>query len=309
LKKVILYLIIVVAASYGIRELFYVGLTQNKHGIFDKYNTIFNKENNYETLILGSSRAESHYNCKIIDSVLQTNSYNLGIEGASLLFALDIFDAYLEKSELPKTIILNLDYHMRKCDNDTVFMFPRYFPYLNNEVLYTSLQKRDSRMTGFRYFPFYGLPYMKDNLLAVAMRGYLNKPGQYDLKFYNGYAPLIPLNYVAPEKWQYQPYYACADNRMYDRLNSLIDFCKTNKIKLYLVLSPMYYMEKRQVLNTEELIGKIKTIASVNQLTLLDYSNDPMCYDHTLLADPFHMNERGSILFTLKLANDLKARK
>lgn len=305
MRKIIIYLIIIIIAVYCIRALFYFGLTQNKHGVFDKFNTVFEKNNNFETVILGSSRAESHFNCRIIDSALHTNSFNLGIQGASLPFALDVFDAYLEKSEFPRNIILNIDYHINKCDNDTVFMFPRYFPYLNNLTLYNALKIRDDRFTGFRYIPFYSLPFMGDKYLAVSLRGYFNKPGQYDLKSYKGYTPVLPINYVPPSKWQFPSYNACDGGVMYNRLDSLIELCKNKNARLFLVLSPMYVKGAEQIKNKSQLIENIKTKAAINHIELLDFSNDSLCYYPEYFADPFHMNERGSELFTLKLVDRL----
>ena len=305
MKKIVVCLCIVIAAGYGIREFFYIGLVSNKAGIFDKFNTIFNKQNNFETLILGSSRAESHYNCSMIDSVLHTNTFNLGIEGATMSFSLDILDAYLEKSKCPSTIILNIDYNFPQCDNDTIFMFPRYFPYLKNQTLYNALNKRDYRFAGFRYFPFYSLPFMGDKFLAVAFRGYLNKPGQYDLNFKNGYSPLSPLNYVPPEQWRFEPTYACNDDKFYQRLNLFIGFCKKNRIRLCIVESPMYYKKEEQILNRVEFKRKILKIAQLNHIVLLDYSTDSLCNHKNYFADPAHMNEEGSTLFTAKLVKDI----
>jgi hypothetical protein len=306
LKKIITYIVIVIAAGYLIRTLFYFGLTQNKFGVFDKFNSIFEKRNNFETVILGSSRAESHFDCRIIDSALHTNSFNLGIEGASLPFALDVFGAYLEKSEFPKNIILNIDYHINKCDNDTVFMFPRYFPYLNNNKLYNALKSRDGRFISFRYIPFYSLPYMGDKYLAASMRGYLGKPGQYDLKSFKGYIPVLPINYIPPSKWKFPSYDACDGGIMYDRLDSLITLCKKKNARLFLVLSPMYVKGTEQIKNKSQLIDKIKTKALLNHLAFLDYSSDSLCNYPEYFADPFHMNERGSELFSSKLVDQLQ---
>ncbi len=300
MKKIIAYISIVIASAYGIRELIYIGLTKNEHGIFDKYTTAFNKANNYETVIIGSSRAESHFNTRIIDSALHTDCFNLGIEGATLPFALDIFNAYLEKSAFPKNVILNIDFHIRKCDNDTVVMFPRFFPYLKNETLYNALKKRDKRFIGFRYLPFYGLAYMGDNFLSAAIHGYMNKPGKYDLNYYKGYTSLLPV------KWSYESYYACDDKAVYDRLDTLAALCKAHQARLIVVLSPMYYKGAEQVLNKSLIIQKVSQRLLLNNVPLLDYSNDTLSQNFDCFADLYHMNEQGSKLFSCKLVKDLK---
>lgn len=66
MKKYFLYLLIAIAATYIVRELLYVGIRKNKIGEYDKLNTIFLKTSNFENIIIGSSRSESHFNPEII---------------------------------------------------------------------------------------------------------------------------------------------------------------------------------------------------------------------------------------------------
>jgi len=286
------------------RELIYIGLKSNKKGIFDKYNTLFTEQNEYETLIVGSSRAESHFNCKIIDSMLHTNCYNIGIEGASLPFELEILNTYLQKSKFPKQIILNLDYHIPKCDNDTVFMFPRFFPYLHNSSLYTALKKRDARMAYFRYVPFYSLAYMGDKYISAAIRGYMNAPGDYDLSYYKGFAPVLEQNEFSYAKWTYTSYEACNDDKVYDLLDGLIAQCKKNNATLYFVLSPLYYKTSNQISNKQSIIDKIKSKAEINNILLFGYTSDDIGKDSSFFADPYHLNKKGADLFTRKFLLD-----
>ena len=301
MKKIILYLFLIIVAGYAVREILYCGLRENKCGIFDKYNTIFLNRNNFETIIIGSSRAESHYSCKIIDSALHTNSYNIGIQGASQPFALDVFNAYLENSAFPKNVIFNIDHHINTCDNDTVFMFPRYFPYLKNKTLYNALKKRDKRFTAFRYVPYYGLAYMGDNYFSGALRGVFNKPGKYDLNYYKGYTKIMDV------KWKYKPYYACDEDVMYNRIDSISALCKEHHANLFLVISPIYFKAEALILNRKELIKKLNDKARANGLTLLDYSDDVISKDSSLFADPYHLKEQGALLFTNELTKDLKS--
>ncbi|MGZ4048541.1 MAG: hypothetical protein ACXVNN_04205, partial [Bacteroidia bacterium] len=300
MKKITLYLFIIVIAGYAVSEILYCGLRENKYGIFDKYNTIFLEKNNYETIIIGSSRAESHFSTRVIDSALHTNSYNIGIQGASLPFALDVFNAYLENSSFPKNVIFNIDHHINTCDNDTVFMFPRYFPYLENKTLYSALEKRDKRFFAFRYFPYYNLAYMGDAYFSGAIRGFLNKPGKYDLKYYKGYTSIMDI------KWKYKAYYACDEDLMYNRIDSIADLCKKHHANLFLVVSPIYSKAADLILNRAALIQKLNSKAAANNITLLDYSDDAISKDSSFFADPYHLKEKGALLFTNELVKDLK---
>ncbi|MCC6836938.1 MAG: hypothetical protein IT234_00235 [Bacteroidia bacterium] len=306
MKKILLYIAIFLCMLYGVRSLIYFGLKQNKCGIYDKYNTIFYKENNFETLIIGSSRAESHFDTRIMDTILRTRSYNLGIEGASLPLVYDIFKIYLEKSKFPQRVILNIDYHIPKCDNDILFMFPRYFPYLDNESLYKILRKRDPRFVYFKYLPFYSLAFTGDRYLSASLRGFLNIPSAYDFSYNNGYAPVMPLNYISPAKWNYRKYIACNDRATINILDSISNLCTKNNASLYLVLSPMYKQGQDQIVNREVIFSELIEKSKVLGRDLIDYSDWEMISDTGMFADQFHMNRKGAELFTYHLTKNLK---
>ncbi len=305
MKKIVTYLLIVIIAGFIVRELLYLGLKKNDSGIYDKYNTIFLNKNKYETLILGSSRAETHFNCKIIDSVLQTNSYNIGIQGASLPFALEIFNAYLENSSFPKNIILNIDSHMHKCDNDTIFMFHRFFPYLKNRTLYNSLKERDKRFYAFKHIPYYSLPFMGDGSISNSFRGILNKPGKYDHNYFKGFTPVNKLNHTISNEWKFVNYRACNNRLIYNRLIDFISLCKRHHTNLYLVISPIYKDASNAIENLIEINNKIDSIANKHSISLLNYSTDKINSDSSLFSDPNHLNEAGAAQFIVKLTTDL----
>ncbi len=178
-------------------------------------------------------------------------------------------------------------------------MYPRYFAYLSNKTLYTALEKRDGRFLGFRYFPYYSLPFMGDNYLSASMRGFFNKPGKYDLNYYKGYTIIEDI------KWKYKPYFACDEAVMYDRIDSIASLCRSHHANLFLVLSPIFSKASAQILNNTSLIKKLNAKAQSNNVVLLDYTTDEICNDSTLFADPYHLKKKGAELFTLKLAKDI----
>ena len=47
------------------------------------------------------------------------------------------------------------------------------------------------------------------------------------------------------------------------------------------------------------------SIAKKRNIPILDYNYDKMCYDTTYFYNAMHLNYKGSVLFSTKLANDL----
>ena len=90
MKRIILYILIFLGLLYAFKYFHYKNLLSAKIGFYDKYNTIFNKTNNFDVLFLGSSRAQMHYNTKLADSILNFNSFNVSYNGANIEQAFNI---------------------------------------------------------------------------------------------------------------------------------------------------------------------------------------------------------------------------
>ncbi|HTF02633.1 MAG TPA: hypothetical protein VK826_01355, partial [Bacteroidia bacterium] len=149
MKRALLYVFLAIVLLYAVRALLYEGLHRTKSGEFAKLRTVFEEKNNFDVIIIGSSRAECQFYNPIIDSVTGLSSYNLGMTGATMPLIAATLEAYLENSEPPKYVVLNIDLHSLSDNTDTVYLFPRYFAFLDNEKLYEGLVARDKR---FLYF-------------------------------------------------------------------------------------------------------------------------------------------------------------
>ncbi len=66
---------------------------------------------NADLLIIGSSRAEVHYNAAIIQNKTKLATYNLGIGGVDWNLIQFRLEQYLAKNKRPKYLIVNFDYN------------------------------------------------------------------------------------------------------------------------------------------------------------------------------------------------------
>jgi len=277
----------------------------NTVGEYDKLNTIFLKKNQFNTLVIGSSRAESHFNPAIIDPVTGLNTFNAGLEGATMPFILASLEAYLLKSEAPVNVILNLDLHAFKGNTDTIHRFPRYFPYLSNEILYQRLKLRDSRFGYFKFIPFYSMPFFNDRYLDASFRGFSGMPNEFDRTLIRGYAPV-------PEKLQqdvdtvnYTLFRSEPRLLVIESFKAIALICKEKNCKLIVVVSPMYDKARSALLNHDNLLEAFKRISESNNAVFIDYSKSEMTNNKLYFADPHHLNKKGSEVFSLQFASDL----
>ena len=87
----------------GILEYVYVHTERGQSG--GKLNYVLNQEDNYHTLILGSSRALYH----VIPDSIHPNTFNLGWDARQISFQLAVVKILEMQDKLPERIMLHLE--------------------------------------------------------------------------------------------------------------------------------------------------------------------------------------------------------
>lgn len=303
IRKVALYTLAFLLLIYSIHWFISEGLRRNRAGVYEKYTTLFLKSNHYNTLVLGSSRAEMHLDVGLLDSLTGLRSYNAGVSGATTRVAFTVLKAYTLHSEAPENVFFECDFHISHLKTDTIFNFPRYFPYLSNARLYEGFRQIDPRFALFRYLPLYSLPYSGINALGPALNGWAGRRGSYDKAYergffrntvndgYDHFNSNQHLGYMHPETRQY--------------LDSIIGFCQQHHCRLFLTMSPAYSATQQELLNRDEVIGQYQDIADFYHLPLLNYSTDSsICRHQAYFEDNYHLFYTGARLYTRKIAGD-----
>jgi hypothetical protein len=307
MKKILLYLITILTLLFIVRELEYRGIRKNEKGEFAKLRIAFEEKNNYDMLIIGSSRAECQFYPPVIDSVLGVHSFNIGMPGATMPFIRTSLEAYLLHSNPPKYIVLNLDLHSFIDNPDTVYNFPRYFPFLDNEKLFAGLQARDPRFAFFKWLPFYSMPYFGSHYLDASLRGWMNKTGKYDGDYVNGFSPSLPDILHGDLDTLTIPLHASNPKPfVWQNLDSIVNICNRNHIELILVVSPIFHRLEKKIVNYDDLILQFQKYAAqphVYYLNLMHCEN--ISYYKELFNDPAHLNKRGAVLFSFYFSRAL----
>lgn len=305
MKRSILYILAAILLTYVVRELEYFGIRKSKQGKFEKLNTCFNKKNNFDLLIIGSSRAESHFRPDIIDSTTGLNSYNAGMVGATFPFIEGTLEAYLENSSAPKYVVLNIDYHMFVASDDSIRYFPSYFPFLSNEALYSKFSERDKRFIAFKWIPFYSMPYFGTKYLNNSLRGFFDIPGKYDSTYIKGYTPIPIADPKDMDTVSIKPYRPWLKNTSWKSLQNIISLCRSKNIKLILVISPLYHRLSEAILNENEIIQNLESIAKKENCVFMNLVHLPITFEKNRFSDLDHLNRLGALEFSRIFAHDL----
>lgn len=303
IKRVIIYTCLVIALACGLQWFMCEGLRRNEKGVYEKYHTLFLKKNNYNSLIIGSSRAEMHMDVNLLDSLTMLNSYNAGVSGATTRIAYSVLKSYLVNSAMPKVVFFECDFHICHLKTDTIFNFPRYFPFLSNDELYRSYKAIDKRFVQFKYNPFYSLPYMGINYISPALYGWMGKIGPYDQYYSNGFFKNTVIDHYDHFNTSRYHGYIHPETRAY--LDSIIHLCKSRNCRLVFTMSPAYKDAQQEVVNKAQIVKQYQNIAFTNHISLLDYSSDTTIINQkNLFEDNYHMLYRGARLYTHKIARD-----
>ena len=300
--KGILFFALIVAAAYALDYAISSGLRNMEDYRFQTWTAIVDSKINADLLIIGNSRAFSHYSPLIMDSALQMNCYNLGIGGHPFNIHYLRYQLYKEHNILPKIILLNVDFftfqiatigHQRE----------QILPYvsdslLKHELIKVGFTEAEIYLPLIRYFGYQMV--VKNGLLEFlnlhhydfqpSVKGYWPETGNWNPSALNNLAEIE----------------ASVDKESLRLFENLISECKNKNIQLIMVYSPLYTEALKKLPNKSVFESLFHSISQKYKLPYLDYTKDSLCNDTNNFHVAIHLNKKGAELFTRKLSADVK---
>ena len=249
-------------------------------------NVINSKPQNYDVIILGTSRANNHFVSELFEKE-GLKTFNYGMSGAHLFETSLLLKLMVARSWNIKNIIIETDLNLsnEKRDDGT---FGRFMPFMHQSKIITEHFKNEPDFIELYYVPFYRYIQFDSK---VGFRSWyktlVNEPtnslannGYYPLGFNpkanmkNNIASLVPLR-----------------NRYFEEIKQI---CKNNNINLIAVTTPMCSNVKGM-----EYFKKVKTLyPEIKE------------YEYVVEGDEYfsscgHLNHKGARLYTTKIIDDL----
>jgi hypothetical protein len=260
-----------------------VYLQSNNRGKIDH---VYNSKNqNYDVVILGSSRANNHFVAQMFeDKGLKT--FNYGMSGGHLFEASLLLKLMVERNYKIKNVILEADLNLSN-DHQAEGVTAKFLPYLHqSETIATHFEQEDD-FKELYYIPFYR--YIKFDA-RIGFRELYNTTFQKPTNILDnqGYYPLIKRkgnmknNIVNLKPLKHNQYY-----------EEIKQICKVNKINFIAVMTPM--CENTKGINYFDKVKKLYP----------EIHN----YENVVIEDQYfsscgHLNDTGARLFTARILRD-----
>lgn len=298
MKKFIINIVFFVVITFIIASIldFYLSLYLRKSNarIYDCYNCIYADTMNYECLINGNSRAWVQYDPTILDSILNVNTYNLGIDGSGINRQMAKFQRFVSKHKYPKILIQNIDILSLEATSgyEREAIYPYFF--VDRELIeifdrYEDYSLGEQYLPLYRYIGFFEVVYKHLRSTDMLTKGYDGKIADYDGTIMNQMDTIV----------------ASIDKDLIDEFSTFLDQTIAKGTKVIFVYAPIIDEVHEKCSNFEDLYNIFNSLAENFDIPILDYSDIPMCYDTTYFYNATHLNKTGAELFTTKLAHDI----
>jgi hypothetical protein len=281
LKALVLTIAIAVALDFIYTAVY---LQSSNRG---KIENVFNSKNEkYDVVILGSSRANNHFVAQMFEEK-GLKTFNYGMSGGHLFEASLLLKLMIERNYQIKNIILEADLSLSN-EHQAEGISAKFLPYLHQSEIIRNHFEQESDFIELYYIPFYRyIKYdakigVRETLFTLAHKksSWLDNKGYYPLgkapnaNMKNNIANLKPLRH----------------NKYYEEIKQI---CKDNNINFIAIMTPM--CENTKGINYFEKVKKLYP-------EIHNYEN--VVVEDKYFSSCGHLNDTGARLLTARILKD-----
>ncbi len=257
-----------------------------------------------DVLILGSSRAQHHYDTQILSHHLQMSCYNLGINGQSILMPYAQIKIILNRYS-PKIILFELDpnrVYFNQSDYDKLsILLPYYnkYPEIRPIIQLKSSYEQVKLLSSI--YPFNSSIM---NILRFNTNIDINR--KWDI---NGYVPIKnqTLNTSMLKIYKAPDNQTEIDTNMLNSLKDIIHICNRKRVALFFVCSPVFHSNREKKSDYSHSSKRTIELLKQENANFLDFSNDTSFINNAVFfSDKEHLNSKGADRFSNILGEYLK---
>ena len=266
------------------------------------WNDILKGNMDNDIIIMGSSRSWVQISPQILDSVLRTNTYNIGMDGSCIDRQIAMYKIYRKYNKKPKLIIQNVDW-LATLQNGTHtdYLLEQYYPYFYNADMREFVIPVERFDFFDLYIPllrYYRYTNMKETIEMI--RG-LSNPEWGVEKGYKG----MERKWNGSKLENVDSLYFEYDQSSLEEFCDYLSECKKDSIQVIFVYTPAYVEGVQKVVNMSDFYNLFDSVANEYNVVVLDYLNNEICSDKAYFYNAMHLNKHGAEKFSQILAHDI----
>lgn len=305
LVKLMLFFVLVFGLAWGVDYSISKGLLEMEDYRFMSWHDMLQGGIDADVVIMGNSRALSHFEPWTIDSICGTHSYNLGLGGYAISVEILKYHCYRLHNKKPRYIIQQVDYHTLRSDfaphqhESEQFLPLIYDKGMHKELLRVGYKPLDVFCPLYRYFGYQMV--IKNGFLEFfGLKHYVNNPSRQGHHYEEG-------QWDGTELAKMESIVAKMDQEGKNHFEEYMKTCHNEGIKVVLVNSPTYIGATEKTVGLDVMDAYFDSIANRYGTVYLDYTKDyELCYDTLNFCVSVHLNPQATHRFSVDFALDLK---
>lgn len=246
-----------------------------------------------ELLVIGSSRAASSIDARLLEQLTGMKTLNMAYRGSHIEFQKDILQFYLDKNSPPKKILLVIDHPFIFQEVPTLtYRDDVLYPYAYDNRINNKLIAKEKHSVASKLF--YLLRIHGDQLNINLDK----KPMQFPVDSY-GFQPL-PLKDSNPSKMSFNdviPYDTAKDLKSrISALENIKEMAMFHDIDLHFIFPPDYGIFHERFYNSFKQDFELDSYIYRYDKKEFKYQQSTYYYDSP------HLNKKGAVVFTKELA-------
>lgn len=277
-------------------------------GEFGVWNDIYSGNVNADIFIYGSSRAWVHIDPRILSAGTGRSCYNFGMDGHHFLAQSLRHKILSTHDKAPSTIIQSLDIGTLTKTKNELYNYEQFLPFM----LFNAKMKSGLDPYGIFNVFDYALPLFrysgKKTVLADVFYNYKAKKDSGKVRT-RGFASnsFGWNNDLESAKIKLGLHNVSIDSSVLQGFVNYLTDCQKKNIQLIFVYSPEYVEGQRLIGNRQQIINTYKSLSAKYKIPFYDYSEDSISFQKKYFYNSQHLNKEGSVLFTNRLVQDIKA--
>lgn len=302
--KIAIFAVVLYGLAWGLDYMISKGLYQMEDYRFMSWYEMQQGDINADILIMGNSRALSHFEPWTIDSITGMSCYNIGLGGYSITVEDLKYQYYRLYNKKPELIILQVDYMTLRYDNalhnhqSEQFLPLIYDRRIHHEMRRVGYSWLNLHCPLYRYWGYQEV--IKNGLLEfIGIKHYVQEPSIQGMHYETG-------EWDGTELAKMDSIHAELDGQGKKYFESFMQRCADEGVKVLLVNSPNYIGATNKTIGLDAVNAYYDSIASLYHTEYWNYTeNYDLCNDTANFVVSVHMNPDATHLFSIDVANRL----